>query len=42
MFKSRALFSQHEGAWSPERLEREMRDDSVRAAVQSRLAPNPT
>lgn len=27
-FRSRPLFSLHEGAWSPDRLEREMRNDS--------------
>jgi hypothetical protein len=39
-FKSRGLFSLHESAWSPERLEQEMRDDPVRQALQSRPAAN--
>ena len=39
-FKSRGLFSLHEGAWSPERLEQEMRDDPIRQALQSRPAAN--
>ena len=31
-FTSRELFSLHEGAWSPERVEQEMRDDPVKRA----------
>ena len=33
--KSRPLFSLHEGAWSPDRLEREMADDPIRQALLS-------
>src|SRR5262249_798513 len=33
--KSRFLYSLHEGAWSPERVEQEMRDDPVRRAWSS-------
>jgi hypothetical protein len=32
--KSRLLFSLHDGAWSPDRLEQEMREDPIREAVK--------
>ena len=36
--KSRHVFSLHEGAWSPDRVEREMQDDPIRhAMVESQL-----
>jgi hypothetical protein len=31
--QSRPLFSLHEGAWSPDRVEQEMRGDPVRQAL---------
>lgn len=34
--KSRSLYSLHEGAWSPDRLEQEMRDEPIREALKSR------
>jgi DNA helicase HerA-like ATPase len=40
--KSRFLFSLHEGAWSPDRVEQEMRGDPTRQALQSRSAAHAT
>jgi hypothetical protein len=33
---SRRLFTLHQGAWSPDRLEQEMRDDPIREALKAR------
>jgi uncharacterized protein len=42
VFKSRCLLSLHEGAWSPDRVEQEMRHDAVRRALQSGNSTHPT
>ncbi len=36
IFISRPLFSLHEGAWSPDRVERELADDPIRQALKEK------
>lgn len=39
-FKSRPLYSLHEGAWAPDRVEQELRDDPVRRAWSTEDEPD--